>query len=216
MDARGKQMDLRIVGIACGISLMLYGSAVGQNRTTSGPPSAPPVPGGESVEIQQVLPFQFSKPRIERGLKVVLKTVSPPEGPRTDSIVNAYFAASLSPQMAADWEIVALNVYELGPRDKIIDRADSFYVNPSYCNDYCKGETRYSVTDVKPAHRYRADYLLRPKHSGIDVAAAIGSLRSPQHDLLAMKVRYEFADPYDHSPDHNSGRGSDGKALFGR
>jgi hypothetical protein len=215
MDARGTDMELRLFGIAFGFSLMVSSSAVGNDRTASAPPPAAPSSGGESVEVQQILPYQFSKPHVERGLKIVLKTVIPPEGPRADSIVNAYFAASFSPQIKEDWEIVALNVYELGSEEKIIGRAESFYVNPSHCNDYCKGEIRYSVTDVKPGHRYRADYLLWPKRSNADVLAAVGSLRFSPRDVPTVKVRYEFADPYDHSPVHNSGRGPNASALLG-
>jgi hypothetical protein len=209
-------MALRLFGVACGVSLVVAGSLGAENRTSSPPrPNASRVSVGEPVGILRVVPYQSEKPRIERAIRVVLEPLTVPDGPRGNSIIDVCFAAAFSRQLSENWEVAALDVYELGAAEKTIRRADSFYVNPSHCNDYCNGEVRYSVTGVKAGHRYRAEYLLTPKRSDVEVSSVITSLRSPQHDALTVKARYEFAVPYDHGVSADSDHASVDGTLSG-
>jgi hypothetical protein len=151
------------------------------------------------LPIASATPYRFTQPREESGIKVVLEAFSPSKGPGRKSQIDAYFGASLRGVMHDNWKIVACSTFELGGDDKTETRVRAYYVVPSQCNNFCEDEVRYSSVGLKADRLYRVEYLLWPRNANVNVPDVVATLRSPNQDLLTVKVRYVFSEMYDHA-----------------
>jgi hypothetical protein len=200
MDAMKSNTDVaRGKPLVC-MLLLLFGSVVGRAVAADEVTPTFAVEGRNDVTvvIDRVEPYRFSKPHNEpRGIKVVLADFTSPNRPTPDTLIEVFCSAQLSAAMAKDWEIVRFIATEIGDDAKSTHRAETFYVIPSECNNFCNNAKEYAITQVRPDRRYRVEYLLWPRNSHSNAATTMASLRTSNQDAqLSLKVWYEFAEPY--------------------